>query len=188
LDLPNLEDPEHLLTPQSLIVGNPSLWHKMPVPRCTDWVSPMWFPRIAYFGLYNLPANLGYKMEEITRDWAEPKILSIEPGKGNLDFRCANGASLGLQLPYIKPKEKIRISNIHPRLKDFILQLPAEYPEIWIDGRKGKLLPTRPVIQTIIIEPDHNRISVVWRGSGPALRPYFDEELKTMPFKVEWHG
>ncbi|MEO6962903.1 MAG: DUF2169 domain-containing protein [Puia sp.] len=186
LSLPNLEDPENLLTPESLIVHDPSLWYKMPLPRCTDWVSPMWFPRIAYFGLYNLPGQIGNKLAEIARHWAEPKILSIIPMKGNMDFRCTNGASLGLQLPYIKPKERIRMVNIHPKFKDFVLQLPGEYPDLWVDGRKGKLLSTHPFIQTIVIEPDENRVSILWRGSGPAIRPYFDEELKTMPYKVEW--
>ena len=66
------------------------------------------------------------------------------------------------------------------------MQLPGDRPKIWVDGRNGTLKPTTPVIHTIVIEPDEGRLSIVWRGSAPALRPYMDEELKTMPFKVEW--
>ncbi len=186
LELPNLEDPRNLLSPESMVVKDPKLWYRMPLPRSTDWVTPSWFPRVAYFGLNNITEKINFNLEEINRRWAELDILSIKPLRGNVHPRCTNGASLGLQLPYIMPGEKIRLTNIHPKFTDFTLHLPPDYPNIWVDGRKGKLLPTKPVIHTIIIEPDENRLSIVWRGSGPALRPYHEEELKTMPFKVEW--
>jgi hypothetical protein len=43
-----------------------------------------------------------------------------------------------------------------------------------------------PVVHTVLIEPDEMRLSIVWRGNAPALRPYSDEELAKMPLKVEW--
>ena len=36
----------------------------------------------------------------------------------------------------------------------------------------GKLNETRPVIHTVLSEPDESRLSLVWRGSAVALRPY----------------
>jgi hypothetical protein len=41
------------------------------------------------------------------------------------------------------------------------------------------------VIHTLLIEPDERRLSIVWRGSCAALRPYAREELESMPFWVE---
>jgi hypothetical protein len=38
----------------------------------------------------------------------------------------------------------------------------------------------------VVFEPDAMRLSIVWRGSAPALRPYLPEELKSMPLRVEW--
>ena len=36
------------------------------------------------------------------------------------------------------------------------------------------------------IEPDENRVCVVWCGSAPALRPYMPDELERMPFRIDW--
>ncbi len=186
LELPNLEDPENLLKPENIVVKDPAQWYKLPLPRCTDWVDPLWFPRIAYFGLWNIENNVA--LPEVYKKWADADILSIKPNIGQFNLRGTNGASLGLQLPYIRYNETIKLTNMHPKFSNFVIHLPTEYPTIWVDGRKGKLLPTKPVIHTIIIEPGVNRVSIVWRGSAPALRPYHEEELKTMPYKVEWNN
>ena len=186
LELPNLEDPTDLLTPESVIVKDPLRWMEMPLPRCTDWVSPTWFPRIAYLGLFEYPQKSNRPLGEIIRHWAEGNIIERKTAGNSFNFRFTNGASLGLQLPYLKLREQITLVNIHPKLKEYSFRLPEEYPKIWVDGRNGKLLETKPVIHTIVIEPNENRLSLVWRGSAPAVRPYLEEELKTMPYKVEW--
>ena len=103
-----------------------------------------------------------------------------------VDLRCANGASLGLQTPYLKGNEVCELINIHPKHARFRFQLPNERPSIWTDGRNGKLNLTNPVIHTVIIEPNLSRLSIVWRGASPALRPYLPEELKSMPYRVDW--
>lgn len=181
--LPNLEDPEDLLNPERLIVNDPKKWYDLPIPRATDWLSIVWFPRIAYSGFLQ-PMDVNFK--EVRRNWVEKDILASKPESERSSIRFANGASLGFQLPYLQPGETILLENIHPRISKFTLQLPKEYPEIWVDGRKGKLLPTKPVMHTVLIEPEEKRLSIVWSGIAPAIRPYHEMELKTMPFKVNW--
>ena len=66
------------------------------------------------------------------------------------------------------------------------MTLPSGVPRIWVDGRKGTLKETEPVIHTVVIEPDLDRVTILWRGSAPALRPYLPAELAKMPFNVEW--
>jgi hypothetical protein len=102
------------------------------------------------------------------------------------DFRAANGASLGLQLPYLKGGEDIELINLHAEAPRLSFPLPRQRPNIWTDGRDGKLNQTEPVIHTLLIEPDEQRLSVVWRGSAPALRAYLPDELERMPFRVTW--
>jgi hypothetical protein len=188
LELPNIEDPLTPLSPSNLIVGKPENWIYQPLPRSTTWVNPSWFPRIAYFGVLP-PFDSSAKLKmlpEYLQKLVEPDILENKLIAEKLNIRASNGASLGLQFPYLNGNESIRLVNIHPKKQDFMLQLPNDRPKIWIDGRNGKLIATVPVIHTIVIEPDENRLSIVWRGSGPAIRPYHEEELKTMPYKVEW--
>lgn len=188
LELPNLEDPKDLLTTQNLLVGDENRWHEMPIPRCTDWVDYAFFPRLAYFGIVNIFETKPYQLKEIINKWADESLLAAKKQTDEFNFRCCNGASPSLQLPYVTRGDQVRLINLHPEHADFVFEIPIEYPKIWIDGRKGKLTETKPVIHTIVIEPDENRLSIVWRGSGHALRPYHAEELKTMPFKVEWHS
>lgn len=186
-DLPNLEDPNMLLTPKNLLVGHPENWINQPLPRATDWVNMAWFPRIAYFGilpLYNKKALQG-QLPEHYFHWAEPDILVEKEMEKKFNIRCANGASCGLQYPHLNGSESIRFTNISGK-SDFVLQLPNDKPRIWIDGRKGKLVETSAVLHTVLVDLNENKLTLVWRGSGPALRPYHLEELKTMPFKVEW--
>jgi Uncharacterized protein conserved in bacteria (DUF2169) len=169
------------------LVGKPENWQMMPLPRCTDWFSPVWFPRMAYIGIPRPAEKKNLDIAEIKRKWADPALFDIEPMSGQGSFRFANAASLGLQLPYVKPSQKCHLTNIHPKYPEFSIFLPSDFPEIWVDGRNGTLKNTNPVIQSLIIEPDKNRLTLVWRGSAAAIRPYFIEELKTMPFKVTWH-
>ncbi len=186
IEMPNIEDPLFLITPQNIEVKNPNRWPLQPLPKCTDFIDHLWFPRKSYFGLYDLTSFRNFQFEEILKNLIDESIFDIMPLTGSLDLKCTNGASLDLQFPYLDGNEEIKLINIHPTIKEFILQLPGDRPKIWVDGRNGTLKPTTPVIHTIVIEPDEGRLSIVWRGSAPALRPYMDEELKTMPFKVEW--
>ena len=188
LDLPNIEDPNNLITPDNLICEDVDQWYKMPVPTCTDWVSPGWFPRVAYFGVFPLPKGLNENIYEIKNNWADPDLLksTSDIKKSQFSFRACNGASLGLQAKYLQGGEQCRLTNIHPNKKEFIFQLPKEQPKIKVDGRNGRLLTTASVMHSVIIEPDQKKLSIVWCGSAKAIRPYFEEELKTMPYELSW--
>lgn len=186
-ELPNLEDPADLLTPENLVVGKLENWVHMPLPRCTDWVHPAWFPRVAYFGFYRMEDYIKtLRLKEIEKGFLQMNVLTAK--QGQLNLLCNNGASLGFQLPYLRLGEMCKLTNVHPLKKEFEFQIPKESPEIFVDGRNGTLKKTMPVIQTVIIEPEKNLLSIVWRGTAPAVRPYFDQELQTMPFKVNWRN
>ncbi len=188
LELPNLEDPSMPISPENLIVRLPENWINQPMPIATDWVNMAWFPRIAYWGIMPLYVKEALKGEliEIRKKWADYDLLSERPMEEKLNLRGNNGASPGLQFPYLHGDELIQMVNIHPQKRVFVLELPNDIPKIWVDGRNGKLKETNPVIHTVLIEPEENKLTIIWRGDAPALRPYFDEELTKMPFKVEW--
>lgn len=190
LELPNLEYPKMLLTPINLVLNDPYNWVNQPLPRATDWVNLAWFPRIGYIGILPFNDKSGYikNIPENMDDLVDRDILEIIKNPVPFNIRASNGGSLGLQFADMIGNEFIKLKNIHPNSRNFILQLPTDIPKIWVDGRKGKLLETKPVMHTIIMEPDENRLSIIWRGSAPALRPYMQEELKSMPFKVEWNS
>jgi hypothetical protein len=186
LQLPNLEDPLDPLTPQRLEVGNWMHWPRMPLPWATGWVPADWFPRIVGVGLVPVYEKMDEPFPEVKRGYIADGVL--RPARYDLadPFHLTCGACLDLQLPYLRGGEPVSLKNIHPTQGDWIFHLPTERPAIWTDGRKGRFNGTEPVIHTVVIEPDENRVSIVWRGSAQALRPYMDQELEKMPLRVKW--
>ena len=186
LRLPNLEDPLDPLTPERLATGDPEGWLMMPLPQATDWVSYAWFPRTAYIGILPIFDRPSAPIAEVERGFAPGDILDENSTQPKFDFRLTNGASLGMQLPYLKGDEECLLTNMNPRQPRFRFQLPGERPRIWTDGRKGTFKETQPVVHTVVIDADASYLSIVWCGSAPALRPYLPAELEKMPFRLEW--
>ena len=89
-------------------------------------------------------------------------------------------------MPYLRGNDEIELLNLSPHYEKISFRLPRERPKFWVDNRDGKLQPVEPVIHSVLIAPDENRVAIVWRGSGPARRPYLNEEMPKMPFAAEW--
>jgi len=188
LVLPNLEDPADRLTPDRVVVGSTRAWPKMPLPASYGVVDYGWFPRIAFMGVVPLHEPEHAVFEEVRRGFAPASILTetfLSPDP-EVDFRFTSCGSLGLQLPHLSGDEEIVLYNLHPSLPKWEIRLPGERPAIATDGRNGKMNKTNPVIQTITIEPDQDRVTVVWRGAARAIRPYMPIELENMPLHVAW--
>jgi hypothetical protein len=49
--LPNFEDPEDLLTPERIVVGDARLWWRQPLPAGLGWFGRNWYPRSVMGGL-----------------------------------------------------------------------------------------------------------------------------------------
>ena len=52
LALPNVEDPQDLLTPERLLIEDPARWHLQPLPQGLGWRQKTWYPRSALLGVY----------------------------------------------------------------------------------------------------------------------------------------
>jgi len=190
LMLPNIEDPEDLLSPGRLAVGSTRRWPHMPLPWGTDWLSLACFPRIGFLGGTTDYEPFQGDFPEVRRGF----IPQGYPRRGTQNEmwhdRARNAGSLGLQLGPFTTQTigdlEFRLANLHPRQPQLSFRLPKGGPRIMVDGRNGKLVPTEPVLHHIVIEPDLDRVSVLWRGSAPAVRRYTLEELLAMPLLVSW--
>jgi hypothetical protein len=187
LELPNLEDPLDRLSPSRLFTGRWDRWPVMPLPQGMGWVNMGWFPRSAHFGVLPLFDRDYAAATEVARGQAPADVLQPRKAGEKASLYAAQGASLGLHLPYLRGDEEIELTNILPDTRA-IVRLPGERPTIYVDGRNGKMIETQPVLHSLRIEPFFRRVSLLWRGSGAAIRPYTAEELKTMPLHVTWPG
>jgi hypothetical protein len=192
LALPNLEDPSDPVSPSRLVVGGMRNWPTMPLPWCTDWLSLGAFPRTAYYGPTVDFAIAPDEFAEVVRGFTPKGRIRKGLRPEYAWLRLTNAGSLGLQLgPFgaaALPHLEFRLVNMHPTRPRLSFHLPPGAPDIWVDGRKGdgKLVQTTPVLHHVVIEPDLDRVSVVWRGSAPVLRRYTLDETHQMPLSVSW--
>lgn len=189
LELPNLEDPAGLLAPHALAVGHPGRWPTMPLPWFLGWTHLAEFPRIAFAGsMHPCHPNLG-PLPEVGRGFVPPDFPRLGKVEEVYTPRFWNGASLGLALgPFTQEVQTIELEleNLHPREPRLRFTLPPGRPRIWTGSWDGTLTETKPKIHHVVIEPDEDRVSVVWGGKNVAPRPYMAEELLAMPLRVEW--
>lgn len=186
LELPQIEVPDDPLRPRRLAVGSADRWSRMPLPAGTDWVDYAWYPRIAFLGVVPACERFTEPPAEVTLGLVPPELAAGDgvkpPGS---EFELGSGASLGLQLPLLRGGEPVELEHIHPRRTAWRTAVPPP-PALAIDGRKGKLVAVEPVLHTLVLEPDRGRVTVVWRGQGPATRRHAPDELRRMPMRADW--
>lgn len=164
LSLPNLEDPEDLLTPERVILGEPTQWNKQPLPQGFGWFQRTWYPRCSFVG--SVPGFVD--PDEIMRE----EILGLVPKRQialarqfklpSFDVRFNNGASLGLVLPYLPRGERIKLFNLTPD-GQLEFTLPKDTPKIMLDIGLGEN-ELEVVLHTVCIRLEENQVDLVWRG------------------------
>ncbi len=187
VELPNLEDPSDRLTPDRLVVGNVDAWPKMPLPWSFGMLDFGCFPRVGYAGVVpNHEPSLGV-FSEITRGFAGASIVNpiFESPDDRMDSRFTNCGSLGLQLPDLKGNEAIVLHNLHRKHEKLSFSLPGERPRMSLPAAGG-LERVEAALATVMLEPDEDRVTLLWRGTIAAKRAYLPDELARMPFLVEW--
>jgi len=184
-ELPQFEDPDDRLTPQRRSAGPDFVWAGQPIPAGLGWFGLLWFPRCVFFGMVpDVPDP--HLALEAKRGVIE--LVTLEQGAQfcTPDVRNACGASPGLSVPWLVGGETLLLENLSAKAPKLEVPIPKGPTRMRIDGRKGKLIDVEPVLSTVLIEPDADSLTLVWRGTGSALRSYSDEELEHMPFEVSW--
>lgn len=137
LPLPNLENPKKL-------VKGPK---DKPAPVGFGYIARHWSPRRELLGTYD-------------EAWMKERMPVLPE-----DFDPAgwNGAHPALQFdPYLRGDEKVRVSGAS-RGKPLEFRLPGIEPVMsahWL----GQWQDLEPALDTVVIEPDENRVCLTWRA------------------------
>jgi len=180
--LPQIEDPHDLLTPARLVAERPARWPMMPLPVGCGWLPYGAFVRLACLRLVPHGERPTTAIPEVVNGWLPTDVLDHALPTAADTFRLAQGAWPALRCASLTGGETIVLERLHRRFVRLVLTLPTKRPDLRIDGRQGKLTVTKPVLHTVLIEPDEDRVTLVWRGSEHALRQYSEDELSRMPF------
>jgi hypothetical protein len=164
--LPNIEDPKDVLTPQNLCIKKFENWQYQPVPQSFGWYNKLWHPRVSYAGL--LPnfreyekemrqRYSGYVSENQKKEYAQTETPQM-------NFSFFNGASPGLQLPFLRGNEEITLENLSKENNILTFALPDETPFIRFDFGFG-VNDIDPRLHTVMIEAEKKTVDLVWCGS-----------------------
>lgn len=165
LALPNIEDPEDLLTPDRVIIEEPDRWHLQPLPDGFGWRQREWYPRSALLGSFPPFLDPGTVTAEeqmglLPDDHvALAKQFRLKP----FEARFANGASLGMSFSDVDGDEPIALGGLTP---DGLLKfsLPGDRPRIGLDLGAG-VKELEPQLHTVSIRPDDLELDMIWRGA-----------------------
>src|SRR5690606_23732183 len=148
--LPQLEDPDDLLTPERFVVRDPALWYRQPIPAGLGLRPPSTYPRRLFIGADAwFPAPEDERLPEVRRGelpagYRSRHGLRATPGFESLDLRFLCEAAPSLVLTDARPGLPIQVRGIHPEVWVATIRLP-EPPrvEIFLAGR----------VQTPLVRP-----------------------------------
>lgn len=154
--LPNLEDPQNLI----------EFWNDRPRPMGFGCIARGWQPRLSFGGTYDAK-------------W-EQERLPLVPD--DFDYRFNHTVSSDqVTSGYLQGNEKVSITNVTPDSK-FEFSLPGITIGMTVTY-KGRTIVRFANLDTLIIEPEDRKVSLVWRCILPVKRKVF-EVKKTLVFPV----
>lgn len=157
--VPNLEDPDHPVTEESIVVSQFEKWPQAPKPASFGFTRRNFYPRYTYAGL--LPEMLQGTAEQYKQLQGS---ASGEIKIPRLDFRVYQGASDGLWGAELHGDEPVQLDYFDKNEPNFRFQLPGDTPDIKIDIGSGSN-HLKPSIHTIVIDMEQKSLSMLWRGS-----------------------
>ncbi len=187
LELPLIEDPSALLTPETLVrdLGAPE---NLPVPAGLGFYGSGWYPRVAWAGV--MPHDVervraqvreqAAKMDPVKDAAAIEMLKDFEPPVLAPEF--FQGASTGLTVPYPKGDESVVLRNLTAS-GYLAFNLPGRRPLATLDlGRGPEVVPL--VLDTVVILPDEMRLLLTFRGRVPLAGPELAETLSAAPVEI----
>lgn len=136
--LPNLEDPQNLITRHT----------DTPPPACFGFIAPSWHPRAEFAGTYD-------------EHWQTHRAPYLPE---DFDSRFFNMAHPELVYPgYLQGGESVSISGMHPRG-----ELSFELPKLNLVPQFKQRQHVHSAafnLETLVLEPNLLQLSMVWRAS-----------------------
>ncbi|MBN1758540.1 MAG: DUF2169 domain-containing protein [Chitinispirillaceae bacterium] len=185
LPMPNIEDPDDLLTPDRIILNKPENWVDQPLPQGVGWYQKTWYPRSVFVGSVPgfMPIDTVTAEEEMGLVPRDHLKLARQFRLPAFDVRFNNGASPGLAVEGLGGGDMLRIVNMSPggMLK---FSLPREEPAVAIDIGFGQTVP-RPSLHTVCVRTEDYEVDLIWRFAVPYPGHFWLPEMNRLQVEVE---
>ncbi len=190
--LPNIEEPSQLVSPERLAIGAPERWPTAPIVAATGWLSYANFPRAAMLGMppaYDPAACPPESFFEVkVAAMGTQSIAPAIPLAKRLDLRVAQQSAVGMRLSNVVPGTRVACVNVHPKSPLWEFSLSPEVPLLALQMPGGEPVRLEPKIRTLYIQPDLDRVSVVWVGEHEEATPVGPGKRALIKHGVEWHA
>lgn len=192
--LPLIEDPDSYVTPDNLVRQDFVRWPEGPAVAGYGWLSYGYFPRSALMGapplVYDGARIAPARFMEIKRgDLHDAAVLPDRPLAERLGIGVAQAAAVGMRADRVLPGDVVALHGLHPRELRWSFKIPAESPQMHVRfvGEKPTPLPA-PLIRTVFIEPDLDRLTLVWTAELPLPAGVGARRLEGLAHVVLWKG
>lgn len=171
-ELPNLEDPDDLLTDERLFAKELENWHRQPLPWTLGWQHAMSFTRLASLGAdARFPASDATELEEVKRGFLPADYLARARSDEVFQDAFYQEASLGMTFDPLPEGTPITVSGVHPSRLNLSFELPKPPRiEITIEGAAEQV---PPLLTGVVVEPDELRVSFIYCGRTKGLPRVF---------------
>lgn len=175
-EMPNIERPADLMTPERLVVGHPSDWMKQPLPIGFGCLDPLSFPRSAMMGFpppTRQDFNEAREVKEglIPRDFCRGNIFGVPAAEipGLIHPAASRVASPGLWMPFLPPGQVLILEGMDPSTTRLCLRLPDELPTFRAGPmvKESEGLPGELTLATVDVES--RTLSLIWVARTPLM-------------------
>lgn len=188
--LPNLEDPDHLLTPDRITIGHRDRWPGAPLVAGLGWLSYNYFPRVAAAGLMPLFDAAAFPPESF------PEVRAGALGVASLaqrialnervDMVVAQQSAVGMRIPELVPGAPVQLEHLHAQHAVWAFNLPWERPHMALQLPDQAPLEPTAAIRTVLLEPEHDRVCVTWVAEHRELLPVGPGKAQKIRYAARW--
>lgn len=188
LRLPNVEDPDDLLSPARLVLRDPDHWPRQPVAAGFDAVPAHWWPRSAWLGLGSGSSVPAEDFPEVRAGDLPADLVacdSLEQLGQRRDRRWFHTAPPGLWCDTLRGDETVVLTNLHPRRRLVTFTLSDEPPRVTL--RVGDRVEAMTAsLRTVEVDVEAGTVSLVWTATValPWVRGRGD--LREMSHEIDW--
>ena len=184
--VPNLEDPEDPVLPERIACASMDRWYDQPIPGALDSLLMTDFPRSIFLNAGPDVPQPVPALRELTLGAIEAADLRSRAVLDPPDGRGANGAAPGLARVRLRGDEPAKLVHLHPAHRELTFRLPGDVPELRIQPPGCPALDLEAQLDTVYLEPDVDRVSLIWSGSLRVASRYPASELSSVQHFVRW--
>ncbi|MBK8253265.1 MAG: DUF2169 domain-containing protein [Polyangiaceae bacterium] len=182
---PAVEDPYDPVTAANMVARSMDDWTGRPAAATYEVCDWFQFPRVGFWLGIDIGRDSRALGEATARNLTTEQLSRRKVG-APIDIRAYNCASPGLFGVRLSGGEAVRLINLHPREGRIECSLPAERPTFVLQPPGCPIYELPALLATVLLEPDHDRLTMTWAGSLQVAEPYASDACNIMRRTVKW--